>query len=141
MNTTEIGDRSEACVAAALLKMNKVILRPWGNSQRYDLAIDTGDGKICRVQCKTARLSSDRGSLLFNTESNNGGRYPNKNYIGQVELFGIYSPDLDKVYLVPVEAVSRTSGTLRLSPAKNGQNKGVKMAEQFEVKYPPSSIG
>lgn len=53
MHTKQIGDISEAMVAAVLLRSGRVILKPIGDNQRYDLVIDN-NGKFLRVQCKTA---------------------------------------------------------------------------------------
>ncbi len=96
-----IGERSEAMILAALLRHGRTVLKPWGDNQRYDLVIDEGGGKFSRVQCKTARFSADRRYLVFSACSNAGG-YKKKHYREQIEVFAVYSPDLDKVFMVPV---------------------------------------
>lgn len=124
-----IGERSEGMVLAALLRAGKVVLQPFGDNQRYDLVIDEV-GTFIRVQCKTGRLKN--GVIFFDTCSSQAHRGKGKqDYRGQADVFGVYSPDRDDVYLVPVEMVGRTSGTLRLEPSRNGQAKGVRMAADF----------
>ena len=54
MNSKHVGDTSEAQVIAALLKMGKNVLLPFGDNQRYDVVIEE-KGKFIRIQVKTAR--------------------------------------------------------------------------------------
>jgi hypothetical protein len=125
------GERSEGMILAALLRAGKVVLQPFGDNQRYDLVIDEGTA-FTRVQCKTARLKD--GALLFDTcssYSHRGGS--KKDYSGQADVFGVYSPDLDKVYLVPVGVVGKTQANLRLDPPRNGQKSGIRIACEFEL--------
>lgn len=140
------GELSEALILAALLRAGKVVLHPFGDNQRYDLVIDE-DGKFIRVQCKTARLHEKRSVLVFSTCSSQTHRGKGtQNYRGQIELFGVYSPDLDKVYFVPVGSVGLVEAKLRLTPATNGQTKGVRLASEFEFdhrvpsSFPSSSV-
>lgn len=116
---------------AALLKRGKVVLRPFGDSQRYDLVIDEGDGRFVRVQVKTARMSRGGYSLEFNTASSyahRGGK--RKGYKGAIDLFAVYSPDLDRVYLVPVDDVPEGScASLRLPSERKFSGR---MASSYE---------
>ena len=124
-----IGERSEGMVLAALLRAGKVVLQPFGDNQRYDLVVDD-DGTFIRVQCKTGRLKN--GAIYFDTCSSQAHRGRGKqDYRGQADVFGVYFPDRDEVYLVPVEEVGRNLGVLRLVPPKNGQTKGVRMAASY----------
>ncbi|MDQ6910528.1 MAG: group I intron-associated PD-(D/E)XK endonuclease, partial [Actinomycetota bacterium] len=54
-----------------------------------------------------------------------------KNYHGEVDFFGVYSPELDAVYLVPIDQVPERMGSLRLHPARNGQAKGLRWASDY----------
>lgn len=117
---------------AALLRAGKSVLRPFGDNQRYDLVVDEGDGKFTRLQCKTARIKD--GVLMFDTCSSQSHRGKGKqHYRGQVEAFAVYSPDLDRVYVVPVEQVGTRSASLRVTSSGNGQKKKVRLAQDFEL--------
>ncbi len=131
-NSKTVGERTEAIILAELLKAGYVVLLPFGDNQRYDMVIEV-DGRFERVQCKTARLV--RNSVLsFKTCSTYAHRgRPSRGYRGEAELFGVYSPDTRKVYLVPVDGVGEYEGTLRLDKPKNGQVHGIRMAEQYVV--------
>lgn len=53
---------------------------------------------------------------------------------GQIDAFALYCPRIQRVYLVPIEAVKTTIGArLRLEPAKNGQTWNGKWARDFEL--------
>ena len=126
-----VGERSEGQVVAAFLKAGKVVLCPLGDNQRYDLVLDEG-GKFVRVQCKTGRV--ERGAIVFNTRSVNWYTHESRDYKGQADLFAVYVPDLDKVYVIPVATVGVTACNLRLEPPKNGQTKNIRLARDFEFK-------
>lgn len=138
-NPKAVGERSEGMILAALLRANRVVLQPFGDNQRYDLVVDEGGGKFLRIQCKTARLK--KGALFFDTCSSSGPKSSQKKgYRGQIEMFAVYSPDLDKVYLVPVDVVGEKGATLRIDPPSNNQTKGVRYASEFELIFLGSSV-
>lgn len=128
MHTKTVGEISEAAVLSALLKLGKTVLLPFGENHRFDLATDSGDGKISRIQVKTGRMKN--GAVVFPTASTSQGR---KGYEGQADSFGIYVPDINKTYLVPVSCVGKTCGHLRIDPTLNKQKKRVREAKDFEI--------
>lgn len=132
MNTKAIGNISEAMVLAALVRTGKNVLIPWGDNLRYDMAYDDG-GKLIRIQCKTAQ-DLGNGSITFPTASSSvhrGGR--RKNYRGQIEFFGVYSPLTREVYLVPVDDVGISHATLRIELSVNNQIRKVRWAKDYVV--------
>lgn len=133
MNTKDKGDISEAAIALALMKHGYVVLRPAGDNQRYDLVIEK-NGVFKTIQCKTGRLKSEGAKILFNAHSRSSGKnVVPKSYKGQVDYFGVYSPVLDKSYLVPAELVPETHGTLRLKPTLNHQTMHVMLASGYQL--------
>src|SRR5918995_1672841 len=131
-----VGDASAAMVLARLVQAGKEVLVPFGENNRYDLVIEEPDGSFIRVQCKTGRLQ--RGAITFNTCSvtyhhpgNRGLQVYRHDYRGDADLFGIYCPDNDKAYLVPVDAVGKRSGALRVDRPRNNQAKRVRWAKDY----------
>ncbi len=135
-NTAKMGEITESIILAKLIQLGYECLIPWGHDHRYDIAIDD-DGKLIRIQCKTARYLEELGCLEFNsaiTYARVGGKpHIRKGYKGEADYFGVYSPDTGKVYLVPVEDAPDSAVTLRLEATKNNQQKGVRWAEDFEI--------
>jgi len=123
------GSRTEAEVALALSRVGKHVFVPlWAAHSRIDLIFVDDDG-CYRVQCKTARRVGD--VLMFMTCSNTGN-VP-KNYDGQVDFFGVYSPDLDQVFLVPVNDLPTRAATLRITPTRNGQRSLIRWAKDYRI--------
>jgi hypothetical protein len=98
----DVGQRTEAAILLEPLKRGYSCLVPAGQNQRYDLVIDN-DGEFIRVQCKTGRLR--KGAISFPTCSvrSNTQQVLRRGYEGEVELFAVYCPDMDKVYVVPAQ--------------------------------------
>ncbi len=136
-NTAKKGEITECTILARLVQLGYECLIPWGYDHRYDIAIDD-NGKLIRIQCKTARYIEEWGYLEFSTVTTyakvGGKPHIRKGYQGEADYFGVYSPDIGKVYLVPVEDVPLSSrGRLRLNATKNNQLTGVKWAQDYEL--------
>jgi hypothetical protein len=131
----DVGDRSTMAIIFALRLLDYAIFVPFGENTRYDLVIDNGSC-LRRVQCKTGRLKD--GGIHFPTCSTYA-HHPNprvrrRDYAGEIDDFAVYCPDLGSVYLIPIEDVpTRALGVLRVTPARNGQRKGVRLAAAYEV--------
>jgi hypothetical protein len=136
-DTSSIGNRTEAIVLAALVHAGYRPLIPFGGGHPYDIALDD-DGKLTRVQCKTGRLLKE-GVVLFPTASwCRDGSY--RSYQGDVDFFGVYCPDTEQVYLVPIGDVPEKAAHLRVAPTKNGQATGVRWARDYAIwPQPPDS--
>lgn len=132
-DTTAQGDITEMQVAAALVRRGMRLLRPLSSATRYDLLIDHDDGHFTRVQCKTGVLR--HGCVIFRLYSISGHDTRTKPYAGQADAFGVYCPQTDRSYLVPMTALGRCRffATLRVEPTKNGQRLGTRAAEEFAI--------
>jgi PD-(D/E)XK endonuclease len=119
----------------ALRVMGYSVLVPFGENTRYDLVIDDGEN-LGRVQCKTGRLRD--GAIRFATCScyahHANPRRTRRNYHGQVDFFAVHCPETTGVYLIPLsELETNVQGTLRVSPARNSQRRGVRVAAGYEI--------
>lgn len=134
-----MGAESEAVIAAALIQAGYTVLTPNGYMHRYDLVIEDAEGRFWKVQCKTAWFSRDKTTLKFNGYSilykGQKGRKETKRmtYTNDVDYFAVYSPDLRKIYLIPITHVGNTENSLRLVPTKNNQESHVKWAADYEL--------
>jgi hypothetical protein len=139
MNTKTTGNLSEAKVLAALLGAGYAVLLPWGDNERYDMVIERA-GSFERVQVKTGRIV--RGAVRFKMYSvkpaTRAAPQATRYYTeAEVDLFGVYCPALEAVYLVPRSDLAASDGVLRLDPARNGQVTGVRYAAQYLVAPTP----
>lgn len=139
INPKIIGDRTCAMVLARLLLIYETVLLPFGENQRYDLVVDT-ESEFLRIQCKTGRLRD--GTVRFSTCSSTV-HHPRPDsrrrlhYRGQADVFGIYCPETDGVYLVPVEDVPERHGSLRVEETRNNQRSKIRWARNYELSLPP----
>jgi hypothetical protein len=132
-----IGNISEMKICTALMAAGKLVWRPLVGFRPCDYLIEDG-GAYHRVQCKTGRLF--RGAIRFAPQRlraakrETGWQRCVKDYEGDVDFFGIYCPELDSVYLVPITVVGKQrSYSLRVSAARNNQRKQVHWAADYLV--------
>jgi hypothetical protein len=133
----KVGTLTEAIVLAALLERGFEVMIPFGNRAKYDFVIDDGQ-RLQRVQVKTAQGGTNHSALRFNTYSLSAahrGRRRKCSYRGLIDLFAVYFPGNQAVYLVPAEKTPDCGECyLRLGPAKNGQLKRIRWAADFQIR-------
>lgn len=115
---------------AALALIEVDVLIPFGSGQPYDLGAVLPNGRFLRVQVKTGWLS--RGCILFNAYGTDHGNGP-RSYRGLAEIFAVFFPPDRSVYLLPVGTMGPGEGRLRLSPTKNNQRRGIRLAADYEM--------
>jgi hypothetical protein len=130
MTTALKGNTTEAVVLTSLVECDFAVLLPFGEGHPYDLVVHVEAERFLRVQCKTARVRN--GCLRFNSRSTDHGHGPGS-YVGLADIFGVYSPEKRSVYLVPVADVPRYVVFLRLDPTRNNQQRGIRMAAEYEI--------
>lgn len=137
-DTKSVGDLSEAMVLHAFVRLGYPVSIPWGENHRYDLIAEI-DNALVKVQVKTGRLRL--GSVLFNAHSShahrNGG---SRSYRGDADYFGVYCPDVQRVFLVPVGDVTERLGCLRWERAKNSQSRKIRWADPYVLPVDPVQL-
>lgn len=129
-NPKAIGERSEGIVLAELLKLGKIVLLPFGNNQRYDLVMDE-DGQFVRIQVKTAY--EHPGGIAFKTNSVNAFTGARRTYVGDADVFMVYSPTTGKVYRVPVDECGSSQVKLRTELNNGGATSKIRWAKDYEL--------
>lgn len=129
MQTYERGNRSEGIILSAYINAGLIVSVPFGTGASYDLVVDTG-ARLLKIQVKTAWL--DGGCLRYHSQRRRGGGYETRRLYrdGEADYFAVYCPQTDDLYAVPAEK-HRTEGRLRLTPAKNKQQKLIKYAADY----------
>ena len=133
MNPSEIGARAEFAVASALNRAGCLVFVPFFNGHgRVDLVYENDAAVLRRVQCKTSHLTA--GVISFWVCSNTGNQ--RKDYRADADEFGVYSPELNLVYLVPVDDVPIRQARMRVDPPRNNQEHGIRWAEPYRLGPP-----
>lgn len=128
----DVGHRAEAAILAELVKRGYRVLLPFGVNQRYDLVLDC-DGRFLRAQCKTGRLRE--GVIQCSTQSiqSNTRGTSWRSYTGEIDLFIVYCPQNDSVYVIPADEVPKRGMHLRVNPPRNRQDKRVRWAKDYKL--------
>ncbi len=140
-----IGAVSQAKILAALTLAGKVVLTPCVAVRPYDFVIEDA-GQFLRIQCKTGRLF--RGAVCFRphwlraARRETGWQRRVTDYRGEIDLFAVYCPETDAVYLVPIDMVTTPRVcSLRVTPARNNQSKKIGWAKDYQVVPPFDAAG
>ena len=124
------GDVTEAKVLAAFVEAGLNVLVPWRSDLAYDLLVTADDRRFFRVQCKSGRERG--GRLEFNSRSTDHGA-GQRDYRGRADVFAVFCPTLDEIFIVPVDEAGRSLTSLRLVPALNNQVRRTRWAEEHTV--------
>jgi PD-(D/E)XK endonuclease len=129
----DVGQRTEAAICFQLVSRGYRVLLPFGVNQRYDLVLESEEGQFLRAQCKTGRLRD--GVIQFKAASiqSNTRRTQIRNYAGEVDLFIVFCPENEKVYVVPIQEVPNSCMNLRVDPPRRRQHKRVRWACDYEL--------
>lgn len=130
VETNGKGNLSESKVLTAYLEAGFIVSLPFGNGAPYNLMVDTGY-RILKVQVKTGRLRN--GCILFAAQRISGhhGTRRRKYAEGEFDLFAIYCPDNDQIYVMPMLG-ELAEGRLRLKTTRNNQRQKIRWARDFE---------
>lgn len=131
MNTYEKGNVAEAAVLAAFVKRGWTVLVPFGGACRYDLVVDRGKG-LERVQVKSVKTRA--GALQIPTCSVQPDRKTSRAYTeAEIDLLAAWWPEGGRLFLVPASELLTRQISLRLTPAANGQEVGIRHAADYEL--------
>ena len=135
MDPNQKGAIAEAAVASSATRLGIPVLKPLFEDRRYDLVFETERG-LLRVQCKWARRRRNVIDLKARTfRLVSGGGWAQSTYTAdEIDAVAVYCPDVDRCYVVPVQDLPPSGClSLRLTPAKNNQLKGLHSAAEYEL--------
>lgn len=136
MNTKTKGDIAEAKVIADVLTRGHKVAIPYGDNWVTDLVVQRGPW-LQRLQVKYVKSNGEYMEAKPTSIISNKGRVQEtRQYVEtDFEWFVIYDATTDKCYYLPSSVCGngRWSIRLRLTPAKNGQETGVRWAKDFLV--------
>jgi PD-(D/E)XK nuclease superfamily protein len=89
---------AEAAFLAVAAALGLRVAKPWGESSRYDLIVDTG-GKLLRVQVKSAHRAGEYGGYTFHAHGNSSRVYKPD----EIDVLAAYVVPVGAWYLFPVE--------------------------------------
>jgi hypothetical protein len=131
LDSKKKGNLTEMQCMSAFMAHNCGVSIPFGDNSKYDFIAEV-DGKLLKIQVKTSS-SRDSSSIKFSCRSthvNCAGVKNVKYTAADIDYFATYWDGV--CYLVPVNECSNEK-TLRFELPKNGQGKGITMAEHYRL--------
>lgn len=129
--TTQTGLLTELQCQQDFSRCGILLSQPIINDSRYDFLADI-DGKIYKIQCKTARPTNEKkDAISFSSSNINGNHSKKKDYRGQIDFF--YTSYKEQGYLIPVEDAGVTHKTLRLVANRKMDKEKVSWAKDYEI--------
>lgn len=136
-NTLKLGMITELECLKAFIDSGYHCSIPYGDCARYDIVVDI-DNKLYRIQCKTARWSTDtrQEKVAFEintvTTTSNTKKTIRRKY-SEEEVDYFYTCFQGKSYLVPIKEIAgKTSFRWRYEYPSSGQKQGIHLAEEYE---------
>ncbi len=109
---------------------------PFGDNERYDMVLETPDGKLRRAQVKTGWLTN--GTIQFHAKSQHTNSTGNVyKYYDDVDDFLVYAHELETLYLVPEDAFERSISLRVEEPAQADASINWASAYRFDERWPP----
>jgi PD-(D/E)XK endonuclease len=135
LNKKAKGDLAELKVAADLRARGYRVAIPYGEDWDFDLILCRDDGTFERVQVKYVR--SD-GCVIFvrpRSDSITNGKVRATKYYtaATIDWLAMWDAALDRCFYVPAAELGAGMNalTLRLSPSRNNQRRGIRPAEHY----------
>ena len=97
-----LGEAAEAAFLARATSLGLHVCKPWGDNERYDLAIDCGKGQFWRIQAKcTERYAESRYRVGKSGHSN----VPYT--VEEIDFIAAHVVPLNLWYIIPAEATGQ----------------------------------
>lgn len=132
------GQLSEARVLYEFQKYGIPVSIPWGDNERYDMIAEF-DNKLNRIQIKTSNEEKYGAIICYCRSSmNHTTNKEKRTYKDDVDFIIFVNQTKDILAIVPIEEIGDNQTiNLRISPAGNGQIKGIRFFSDysFEKKF------
>jgi hypothetical protein len=111
------GEMAELEFLRKAVKLGFRVSKPYGDSDRYDFVVDTGE-RLVRVQVKSSSRLSQGAYFIASQRCSNGVAIPYE--VGEIDYLAAYVFPEDAWFIIPVEAfVPRKS--IHLFPKQRGE--------------------
>ena len=112
------GEFAESCFVVECLRRGFAVAKPFGDSTRYDLLVDSA-GRISRIQVKSVSVCSPDGAYhlaVMRSVSSSKKAYHHNDF----DLLAAYLIPRDLWYIIPIAAVAGIK-TIALHPGRSSR--------------------
>jgi hypothetical protein len=141
MDSCQAGEWVQSEVETYLLRHRQVVAPVKNASAPYDLVWDRGEERL-RIQVKKGRVRDGVIYFTVNPRPRNAKGIKVKSYVGKIDAFMVFVPEISKFYIVPIADAPHgaTHMQLRLAPRRNrGGNKST-WATDYEMRFTTAQI-
>jgi hypothetical protein len=132
----QLGDTAELAVALDLRRRGYRVSFPYGEDCDYDLVVDR-DGVLERVQVKHTRSDGEVVIVRCRSQSLTNGRVrATKHYTPDtIDWLAVFDATSGGCFYVPSSELAggRSELRLRVTPARNGQRRGIRDAGDYTL--------
>lgn len=129
MHSKDKGTIGELSIARDLMQLGCPVFTEVGDNSKVDI-ITMVNEQCVRIQVKA--LSIDDGKITLSTRKS-GPDYSFYYTQAMLDIFAVYIPDEDIVLYVAFKDLNnQTTMHIRLTEPRNGQSKGINLAQHFE---------
>ncbi len=120
------GEMAEAAFLAVASALGMCVAKPWGESSRYDLVVDTGR-QLLRVQVKSAHRAGEYGGYTFHATGNS----PRVYRADEIDVLAAYVVPVGAWYLFPVEEFRKYKSMKLFPQSRRRRSKFEKFREAW----------
>jgi PD-(D/E)XK endonuclease len=135
LNKKAKGDLAELKVAADLRARGYRIAIPYGEDWDFDLILCRDDGALERVQVKYVRSDGCVIEVQCCSHSLTNGKvkFTKRYTAAMIDWLAVWDAGLDRCFYVPASELCTGMNhlSLRLSPTRNNQVRGIRLAERY----------
>jgi len=132
-HTKDKGDTGVGFVIADLMSKNIQVCIPISEHQPYDLVGIRSNGTTIKISVKYRKASEGTVDIQFKSVySDSRGSHSEFTDKSCIDLMAIYCPDTQKVYYINPSNFN-LAVSLRISPTKNNQTKGILFADSYLI--------
>jgi len=120
------GEQAEAAFLNKAVSLGLSVSKPWGDSERYDFAVDAGR-RMLRVQVKSTQyVAPDRLGFVINM-ARRAVLYTEED----IDFVAVYIVPLNIWYVIPIKACLNRSNLLFYPESKNSRGRFEKYREAW----------
>lgn len=129
MDSCQAGEWVQSEAETYLLRNRQVVAPVKNASAPYDLVWDRGEERL-RIQVKKGRVRDGVIFFTVNPRSRNAKGLRAKSYVGKIDAFMVYVPEVSKFYLVPIEDAPHGATHMELASRR---------ASAYEMRFTPNN--
>ncbi|QLD85299.1 hypothetical protein HWV23_06010 [Natronomonas halophila] len=139
MESHRKGDLTEAAVITELKRREVPVSLPFGDNERYDVAVETPAGRLLRAQIKTGWKRDGVVQFKGYSQHTNSEGNTYKPYTDGIDCFLVYAHEVERLFLVWEDEIE-TNMTIRIEdPEQHHASTNWADEYAYDARWPPEN--